>query len=505
MRKLWHIPLFAGILLFVLIPLLQSWPAAPFFVSAQTTSGPSFTTLYNFCPHSGCADGNHPDSGLIQGVDGNLYGITDYGGTNNVCYLGCGTVFKITTLGALTSLHSFDSTDGDEPASIIQGANGNFYGATGNGAAHNDGTLFEITPRGLLTTLLNFSTEGPGALVQGADGNFYGMTNFGGGANNNCPQGCGTIFKVTPTGALSTLHNFRWTDGAYPEDAALALGTDGNLYGVTCNGGTTGWGTAFRLTPKGVLTTLHSFGAPADGRCPLAGLIQGTDGSFYGTTVQGGADGYGTVFKMTPAGAETILHSFYTYCVQSSCTGGNEPSAPLIQATDGNFYGTTRYGGTSTLNNNCPLGCGTVFKITPSGSLTTLHNFSLSDGGYPITPLMQDTNGTFYGTTFSGGSSPCPDFAGQPGCGTFFRLSVGLAPFVKTEPASGKVGTAVKILGTNLTGSTMVTFNTTQAKFTVVSPTLITATVPAGATTGKVHVTMPAHTLASNTVFRVLP
>jgi len=231
-------------------------------------------------------------------------------------------------------------------------------------------------------------------------------------------------------------------------------------------------------------TTLHSFDI-TDGADPYAGLVQATDGNFYGTTIAGGAHGGGTVFKITPSGTLTTLHSF-------DVTDGFALVAGLVQATDGNFYGTTNRGGANA--------SGTVFKITPSGTLTTLHSFcskiGCTDGQYPEAALVQDTNGTFYGTTRGGGAHTY---------GTVFSLSVGLWPFVETQPTSGKVGAAVKILGTNLTGATSVTFNGTSAVFKVVSSSEITATVPAGATTGKVKVVTLHGTLSSNVPFRVLP
>jgi len=200
-----------------------------------------------------------------------------------------------------------------------------------------------------------------------------------------------------------------------------------------------------------------------------------------------GANGYGTVFSMTSGGTLTTIHSF-------DATDGAEPYATLVQATNGIFYGTTAEGGTA----NCSLGqpCGTVFSITAGGTLTTLHSFDGADGNGPQAAVVQHTNGTFYGVTYNGGAS---------NYGTIFSLAVGLHPFVKTLPTSGTVGAHVKILGTNLTGATKVTFNGTAATFHVVSSSEITTTVPAGATTGKVKVVTPRRTLTSNVKFRLTP
>jgi uncharacterized repeat protein (TIGR03803 family) len=447
-------------------------------VTAIASPAQTFTTLHNFAAYP--TDGANPIAGLVQATDGNFYGTAWQGGTNYA-----GTVFKITPTGTLTTLYNFCSqpscTDGSQPsAAMVQGSDGNFYGTTsGGGANGNLGTVFKITPGGSLTTLYSFGSQpndgyDPYAgLVQGTDGNFYGTTVYGG-------MIYGTVFKVTPLGALTTLHAFDGTDGADPY-AGLVQGTDGNFYGTTLGGGANSNGTVFKITPAGALTTLHRFNYLDDGADPLAGLVQATDGNFYGTTSQGGANYAGTVFKVTPVGTLTTLHVF------GGSDGVAVPYAGLVLSTDGNFYGTTVGGGA---NHD-----GTVFKVTPVGTLTTLHSFDGTDGESPHAGLVQGTDGNFYGTTYGGGAN---------GYGTVFSLSVGLAPFVETQPISGSTGAPVTILGTNLTGATGVTFNGTPAPFNVVSPTEITTNVPSGAITGFVQVTgTPSGTLTSNTTFRV--
>jgi len=445
----------------------------------------TFTTLQSF----DSTDGANPEAGLVQGVDGNLYGTTQQGGAN-----GAGTVFEITPSGTLTTLYSFCSigvcTDGDAPyAGLAQATNGNLYGTTTAGGTHGAGTVFKITSRGVLTTLYSFCsasacTDGKkptAGLVQAANGDFYGTTEIEGA------KGDGTIFKITPSGTLTVLYTFcSQPDCADGEGASgLVLATNGDFYGTTEGGGANGDGTVFKITAAGALTTLHSFDS-ADGADPLAGLVQAANGDFYGTTYIGGANGEGTVYKITPGGTLTTLYSF---CSQSGCPDGANPYAGLIQATDGNFYGTTYAGGANFY--------GTVFKITPGGTLTTLHSFDDADGEETLAGLVQATNGILYGATYAGGA----DFNG-----TVFSLSVaGLGPFAETLPTSGKVGTSVKILGNNLTGTTSVTFNGTAATFTVVSGSEITTTVPTGATSGTVEVTTSSGTLKSNTKFRVTP
>ncbi len=500
--------------------------AALMLCAATAIASPAqtFTSLFNFDN----TDGYYPYAGLVQATDGNLYGTTIYGGAKTNCQfvIGCGTAFKMTPSGTLTMLYSFcsqnDCTDGSAPqAALVQATDGSFYGTTEFGGVNDSceffsapsgcGTVFKMTPSGALTTVYSFCaqsgcTDGrePSAgLVEGTDGNFYGTT-FGGGANVNCylgnSSGCGTVFKITPGGTLTTLYsfcsvleNYVCTDGAEPQ-AALVRATDGNFYGTTAAGGGVFnfGGTVFKITPSGTLTTLYSFCLQGcgTGEDPAA-LIQGTDGNFYGTTSAGGLDvcipmpGCGTVFKITPSGTLTAVHSF-------DGTDGAVPTAGLVQGTNGNLYGTTEFGGAN--------GAGTIFGTTPSGTLTTLYSFcsqsGCTDGEYPQAGLVQDTNGSFYGTT---------PVAGVDGYGTVFSLSVSLRPFVETQPAAGKVGRAVRIVGTNLTGATSVTFDGTPAVFKVFSSSLIGTIVPAGATSGKVRVTTPSGTLSSNVPFRVIP
>jgi uncharacterized repeat protein (TIGR03803 family) len=238
------------------------------------------------------------------------------------------------------------------------------------------------------------------------------------------------------------------------------------------------------MTPGGMLTTLHSFDL-TDGEYPYAGLVQATDGNFYGTTYGTFSEGdnYGTVFEINSSGTLNTLHNF---CSQTNCADGASPMAGLVQATDGNFYGTTEDGGDE----------GTAFEITPGGVLTALHDFFGPGGEFPIGGVVQGTNGIFYGTTPLGGT----DY------GTVYSLSVGLGQFVETNPTSGKVGAAVRILGSFLTGATSVTFDGTSATFTVNSKSEITTTVPAGATTGTVQVVTPRlGALSSNVPFTVRP
>lgn len=360
---------------------------------------PNTTILYFFA--GGSIDGSYPFAGLIQGSDGNFYGTTSSAGANAV-----GTVFKVTATGAETVLYSFGATgsDGSGPqGGLIQGSDGNFYGTTlylGTSSTAG-GTVFKLTPTGSETILYTFTGApdggGPYAgLTQGGDGNFYGTTTGGGSGD------VGTVFEVTQTGTESVLYSFAGgsSDGAQPF-AGLIQASDGNFYGTTVGGGPSGTGTVFKVTPGGTETVLYAFAGGTDGANPTGGLIQGSDGSFYGTTRFGGANGNGTVFKIAPDGTETILYAF------AGGGDGANPFAGLVQGSDGNFYGTTQNGGASN--------SGTVFKLTPSGAETMLHSFAGggSDGATPYSGLVQGSDGNLYGTTNQGGPN---------GYGTVFRV-----------------------------------------------------------------------------------
>jgi uncharacterized repeat protein (TIGR03803 family) len=460
----------------------------------------TLTTLYSFCAQSGCMDGESPYAGLVQAGNGDLYGTTQSGGAD-----GAGTIFKISTSGTLTTMYNFCSqgcADGFGPSVLVQGFDGAFYGTTNGGGATDAGTVFKFTPSGTLTTLYSFCSQNgcddgttpQGGLVQASDGNFYGTTEAYG------PSSYGTIFKITPGGTLTTVHSFcsqsGCADGGRPE-AGLVEGLDGDLYGTTGFGGANrncpaGCGTVFKITLTGTLTTLHSFaGYPTEGYVPSTALVQAANGDLYGTTLGGASgapNGAGTVFKITPSGTLTTLYSF---CSQIFCPDGADPLGGLVQGTDGSFYGTTSRGA---------YGGGTIFRITPSGTLTTIYSFctqnGCADGSKSDATLIQDTNGDFYGATSAGGAN----FKG-----TVFSLSVGLGPFVKMQPTSGEAGAIIKILGTDLTGATSVSFDGTEAAFRVVSNSLIMTMVPAGASSGKLQVVTPGGTLVSNVAFRVGP
>jgi uncharacterized repeat protein (TIGR03803 family) len=362
--------------------------------------GVTLTTLVSFAGTNGA----NPGAGLVQGKDGNFYGTTVVGGTN-----GFGSLFQLTSSGTFATLISFDRTNnGANPgATLVQGSDDALYGTTEAGSTNNNGTIFKVTTGGALTTLVSFNgTNGalPHApLMLGQDGKFYGTTELG-GTNQD-----GTAFQMLTNGTLTSLASFDHNHSGSSPCAGLVQAADGNFYGAALLGGTNSHGAMFRLATNGTLTTLYSFTGGGDGANPFAGLTQGADGMLYGTTLNGGTNGYGTVFKMATNGTFTQLMSF-------GGTNGANPQAALLLASDGNFYGTTKSGGAFT--NQFGSGCGTVFKLTTNGTLTTLASFNGTNGTHPL-GLVQTLDGGFYGTTADGGTN---------GYGTVFRFNIAAPP-----------------------------------------------------------------------------
>ena len=432
--------------------------------------------------------GYNPNPTLVQGFNGNFYGTTYVSDEGN----GLGTVFEVTPSGKVGPLNSFNYNNGAQPmVGLVLAANGNLYGTTSYGGTNAAGTVFEVTPAGTLTTLYNFCSVGICAdgyggsgLVQASNGNFYGTTSSG-GANADDD---GTVFEITPAGELTTLHSFDGTDGSFPQ--GLVQAADGNFYGTTGGGGANGGGTIFEITSAGTLTTLYNFCSLehcADGRNPVT-LLQASDGNFYGTTRNGGFGNSTNCQFIDGCGTIFVITQAGTLTTlhKFDFNVGSQPNA-LVQATDGNFYGIAGGGGIGNV--------GMLFEITSAGTFTTLHTFDFDDGAYP-NALVQATDGSLYGTAPAGGSNAV---------GVAFSLSVGVGPFVETLPTAAEVGAKVIILGNNLAGSTSVSFNGTAATFAVASDTEIKATVPTGATSGAVDVNTPGGTLSSNVPFQVTP
>ncbi len=402
-------------------------------------------TLYSFCQEGACADGFAPNPSLVQGPSGDLYGSTYSGGVDVAKETAAGTLFKITLEGTLTVLHEFcalsNCSDSGGPTGVIFASDGNLYGTTVNSGQFGGGTVFKMTLDGALTTLHTFCmVEGcadgyvpSGSLLQASDGNFYGTTTSQG------LYGGGTAYRITPSGTLTPLYSFcqlkNCADGSAPT-GSLVQAADGALYGTTRTGGTNGYGTVFKMTLSGAMTTLYSFCSQKgtknngvlclDGNTPTAGLVLADDGNLYGTTNLGGINGqdFGTIFRISTSGVLTTLYSF---CSKAGCPDGYHPSATLRQASDGYLYGSNLLGGVAG-----GYGSGTLFRVTLGGTLTTLHQFchaevtNCADGISPGA-ILQTRDGGLYGTTMAGGAHSD---------GTIFKLTGVIASL--REAASGE-------------------------------------------------------------------
>ncbi|MGO8795842.1 MAG: choice-of-anchor tandem repeat GloVer-containing protein [Candidatus Sulfotelmatobacter sp.] len=438
----------------------------------------------------------------------------------------------------------FNGTNGDQPSTVIQATDGNFYGTSTFGNTSENGNLFKMTPAGEISTLYNFCAKphcSDGAWpetppILGSDGNLYGVTSAGGSDLNN-GAGWGTVYKITLDGQFTILHTFCTVDPCLDGQSPVGLiqAANGNLYGSAYGGGQFNAGTLFEITPAGVFSVVHAFCSLAncaDGKWPQFAPVQGSDGNLYGTTSDGGSAGAGVLYDLTTSGRFNIVHTFL--CRYTACPRGGEPIA-VVQDSEGNLFGVTQFGGTAgegTLfeitstreylnlydftygNESFPRagltlasdgnfygttsgisGNGTIYQLTASGTHTTLYNFSCCTGGnVPYTGLFQAPNGNLYGAVLN---------FGQQTDGAIYSFSNNFGPLVETVPTLGPVGRSVLILGNNLTGSTSVTFNGVAAAFTVESDTYIIATVPKGATTGVVSVVTPSGTLNSNPQFVV--
>jgi uncharacterized repeat protein (TIGR03803 family) len=392
-------------------------------ICIATADAQTFTILHRFGFKT---DGARSTGGLIFGPgDTELYGTTMAGGTNKM-----GTVFQISPSGRESVLYSFgNDPDGNNPsASLVRGPGGTLYGTTSFGGPHGFGTVFKLAKVGNTvqeTTVYSFQggTDGAGpnsGLVWDAAGNLYGTTISGGGTDClSGSGGCGTVFKINAaTGQETVLYAFKgFPDGENPP-RGLVRDSVGNLYGTTQIGGASNYGTVFMVSANGQETILHSFTGPPDGAMPAAGLLRDAAGNLFGTTASGGNSNNfaecgplacGTVFKVTNTGVESVLYNFSG----STNTDESFPFGGLVEDSAGNLYGTTA--GAGVANSSCVTsgGCGTIFKLDHAGTLTTLHNFSFSDGASPRATMTMDGSGNLYGTTLDGGLS----------IGTVFKLT----------------------------------------------------------------------------------
>jgi uncharacterized repeat protein (TIGR03803 family) len=464
---------------------------AVFLLCAATAIASAAPTFKNLVSFNGTDGANPTEMTLVQGIDGDLYGTTTNGGA-----FGFGTVFKVSHSGTLTTLWSFcqktNCPDGAYPqAGLTLVIGGDLYGTTYRGGANGYGEVFKITPKGALTVVYSFCslsrcadgyypTAGV-AMIQATDGNLYGSVSGNGG-----------IFKLTRAGKETWLWPYPAATPVYGPNG-LMQASDGNFY--LTDSGRNGFspGNVWKITPAGKGTEFYPFCQLtncADGVFPGGPLVQGANGSLYGTTIGGGTYNDGIFFGLTLAGKLTTLHSFD---YETAGNLGSYIDSGVVLGNDRNFYGIAAFGG-----EGCVSGCGTVFKITPAGVLTTLHEFQdVSDGAGPW-GLAQATNGALYGATPVGPSTGKND-------GTVYTVGNRLPPFVELVTNYGKVGKLIDILGQGFKGATSVSFDGVPAQFDNVSDTLITVTVPSGALTGYVTVKTFTTTYKSNRVFLVTP
>ena len=461
--------------------------AAAIFIAVLAAAAPpaqaqSVNTLFNFQSNSNNSEPSEPQGNMAQGRDGNFYGISSSG--DGCCQ---GVFYKIDSTGVMTALASMPDFQGTNCNGVVLATDGNFYGTCYSDPTNN-GTLIRLTPVGAITVLHTFlgtTTDGCHPLaapIQGTDGSLYGTTGFC-GAN-----GYGTVYKFSPSGTYTQLYSFQGPPNDTAEPLGLVEGTDGNLWGMG-----SGWiisnGAVFKVSAAGKETLVYAFkGGPADGQNPLTSLIQGADGNYYGTTEFGGTSNLGTVFKLTPAGVETVLYNF------PNQSDGAYPRLPLTQGLDGLLYGIT----TDCAGGGCAQAA--LFDISTAGAYKNLYLYPVGvpNSIQPFAPLLLSTNGTLYSTTFQGGVASS---------GTFYDVTTNFKPFISlVNVRSGKEGAQVGILGQGFSTASVVKFGGTIATTTkLTGKTFILATVPSAALTGKITVTTGSATLSTVSAFKVTP
>jgi uncharacterized repeat protein (TIGR03803 family) len=434
-------------------------------------------------------DACKPEGNIVQGRDGNMYGDGAVCGAN-----GGGAVYKISPAGAESVFYSFPQQwTNCGGAGLTLGSDGNFYGTciAGNPAT-GLGSIFRLTPAGVFTDLHDFTGVNGDSLpvyppIQASDGNFYGVS-------GNEVQICGNVYRMTPAGVYTNLHTFSGSD-CHPSN--LVQASDGNLYGTLADCAVVSTdGCVYRISTAGVFKEIHDF-ALTTGEVPCTGLIQGKDGKLYGATNSGAANGWGNIYKLTTAGVATDLHDFNN-ATDAACVNNAGPPVNMLQVADGTFYG---------VNPAYGLYGGSIYKLT-SANVFSAWMFPSTDvdGNSPSSTLIQNTNGLVYGTTPAGGFIPpnCPQ-----GCqGTFFSVATGDKPFVSLEPTekTGNVGASVGMFGQGFTSASVVKFGGVAAtSVTRSGTTYLTAVVPAGAHTGAVTVTTGTTTLTSPQTYNVKP
>jgi uncharacterized repeat protein (TIGR03803 family) len=442
------------------------------------------TTMHSFL--DGSTDACVPEDNIVQGRDGNMYGIGVSCGTSS------GAVYKISPAGTESVVFNFPSGWSSCFSGLTIGSDGNFYGTcfttpTGNGS------IFQLTPAGVFTDKHDFNgasgdTEPVFGPIQATDGNYYGTTGF-------YPFTCGNIYKLTSAGVYTSLHTFSGSDCG--PASSLFQASDGNLYGTlySCaiNSGT-GGGCVYKISTAGIFKEIYGF--TSTGLNPCTGVIQAKNGNLYGATNQAGANGIGNIYKLTTAGVFTDLHDFNNTTDASCGDNVGRTTVNLLQVTDGSFYGVNGING--------PSGGGSIYKLTSANVFTAfLFPNPFVDGDAPLSTLLQNTNGMVYGTTASGGPTSC-----NPCLGTFFSVATGDAAFVNLEPTqkTAPVGAKVGMFGQGFSSASVVKFGgVASTSVTLSGTTYLTAKVPTGAHTGAVTVTTGSTTLTSPQTFKVRP
>lgn len=435
------------------------------------------------------APANPQNNSVAQGRDGNFYFTTCVPLSVN------SVLFNISPSGILDTVYVPTNCS----YGVRLGTDGNLYSTTGNndGAGGLYGSVYKVTPAGTVTTLHTFTNGADGSYpyippIQGTNGILYGTT--------QAQATSSTAYSITSSGTFTTLHTFTGSDGQNVN--GLVQGSDGNFYGSSQSGGANNLGVIYKMTATGTVTVLHSF-AGSDGAVGRWDLLQAKDGNFYGVTLNGGTNGAGVIFKISGTGTYAVLYNF-PYIGTNQYTN-TFPFSGLIQATNGLLYGVTG-------NTGGPWAFGAIYSFnTTTSTYTTLYNFTGgTDGGQPYGPLLQHTNGLLYGSTYVGGNGGCntvesdPGLVGVGGCGTVFTENIGAKAFIKLQSTAGAVGSKVGILGQGFSSASVVKFNgIAAAKPTLLGTTYLTATVPAGATNGFVTVTTGTSTLTSSQSYTV--
>lgn len=359
--------------------------------SAATNAGVKLKVVHSF---SGL-DGINPglDSVLRRGPGGALYGVLQQGGASN-----SGVLFRVSPTDRFSLLYSFaGALDGSQPTALVAGGLGMLYGTTAFGGVYSYGTAFRVGLDGSVNAIHQFDgsdANHPSGTLVWLNGAFYGASGGSG------VTGRGTLYRMTPAGDVSIAFDFNDSADEVPDYYGLSRTAQGTLYGTTSAGyPADAHGTVFRFTPGGMFTTLHTFLGGSDGSLPTNAPVEAFDGSVYGTTLFGGEYGCGTIYKVSPSGNYSVAYSF------KGAGAGCAPLTPLTVAHNGRLYGTTTAGGT--------LDRGTIFEFRISGELRTLYSFNKTEDG--CCGLMEATPRVFYGMTAGGG-----DF----GLGSIYKVKI---------------------------------------------------------------------------------